>query len=66
MEEKRLQDAMLEAKDAEADESLPTGRCRITVASINQCTNGMTQRACYQVASNVGGVADWTEGARCP
>lgn len=51
---------------AETDNRLPTGRCIITVGTITNCTSGMTQRSCYQVAANVGGVADWTEGARCP
>lgn len=66
MTEQDIQKAMEEAQAAETDQSLPTGRCRITAGSVTSCTNGLTQRACYQVASNVNGVADWTQGARCP
>jgi hypothetical protein len=61
-----LENEMTEAKAAETDQALPTGRCRITAGPITNCTAGMTQRSCYQVATNVGGVADWTQGAQCP
>jgi hypothetical protein len=66
MNEIELSEALLEGKAAETDQTLPTGRCRISVGTIKNCTSGMTERSCYQVATNVGGVADWTQGARCP
>ena len=66
MTEEEMRAAMEEAQAAETDEALPTGRCKINAGGVTNCTSGMTQRSCYQVAANVGGVADWTEGARCP
>ena len=66
MTEQDVQKAMQEAMAAETDNALPTGRCRINAGGVTNCTGGMTQRSCYQVAQNVGGVADWTEGASCP
>lgn len=66
MTENEIRKEADDALAAETDQNLPTGRCRITVGDIKNCTGGMTQRSCYAVAANVGGVADWTEGARCP
>lgn len=66
MTEQEIQKAMEAALAAETDQTLPTGRCRINSGGVTSCTNGLTRRGCFNAASNVGGVADWTEGARCP
>jgi len=66
MNEHDVKAAMDEAVSAETDQALPTGRCRINAGGVTNCTGGMTQRSCYAVAANVGGVADWTQGASCP
>lgn len=50
---------------ADNKSSKPTGACYITAGTVTNCTGGMTQQSCYNVASKVGGVADWREGQSC-
>ena len=59
--EKEIINAKKELKEAE---DAPTGKCEISVGSSQYCYN-LTQKSCYKVANNVGGVATWTENEKC-
>lgn len=67
MTKEEMDRVLEEAKAAETDNALPTGRCRIDCGfGVKTCVSGMTERSCAKVATDKGCSYDWTEGASCP